>query len=214
MSLLDLDQFRPDAEASPAARKSKPAWAPPTLGHFRPGMLLCFDQSLSATGFVVLSREVGRITIHESRTLRTRRPDSDESKEGPAEWLLRAKTLRSLMYDALYPFSIAPQSGWAVVNEAPPTGGNKLDRPESSLMAATVLHMVVADLGLPMLPMVGVYTHKRLTCGVHNAKKKDHHAVLNTYCPNLVHGWSKVTNPDERDSASVGLAALLRPEEY
>lgn len=196
------------SRAGVQAKAAKKEWAPPTLERFHHGNVLAFDQSLSATGAVALSCRPDGLHVVESTTLRTKRPGAEAGKEGPQEAVQRAYALRWLVRGFLERYAY----GWVVVNEAPPTGGNKLERPESSLMAAQVIHFEALDFTYQLAPMIAIGHHKQVTGGDAKAKKPAHHAVLKAWAPSVVRGFEKVTNSDERDALSVGLTYLLENE--
>lgn len=192
-------------------QKIKDVWIPPTRADFQPGFVLAFDQSLAATGFVVLEGRLDRydrveLTILGAEVLKT--VDSAEGKGGHAENLRRARDQYHAYFTLLKSFSIYRRRA-VVAHEAPPDGGGRIMRPESSLLAALSLEIATEEAGFLGGITVASATHRKLVCGRGNVTKKVAHEGLALWAPALVNGYTKhITNEALRDALSVALVAL------
>lgn len=194
-------------------QKVKDVWVPPARADFRPGLVLAFDQSLAATGFVVLEGRLNKndrveLSILESEVLKT--TDSAEGKGGHAENLRRARDQYHAYSTLLRSFAVH-RAHATVAHEAPPDGGGRIMRPESSLLAALALEIAAEEAGFREGVAVASATHRKLVCGRGNVTKKVAHTGLAMWAPALVSGYSRrITNEALRDGLSVALAALHR----
>lgn len=191
-------------------RSGKVAWQPPSIeewSHLGEHAILAFDQSLAATGFVHLSvSALGGLFVADAVTFRT---TATEGKGGHEENLDRAliqyRSFKSLLSD------YRSRGGYTVVHEMVPVGGGKLNRPESSLLAAHSLRTAVAELELELAPSVAVREHRKAVCGNPSADKREAHAVLAQLAEELdILNYKSITNDNTRDALCVALACLRR----
>lgn len=201
---LNLDGLEAFKDKRPVPR-TKAEWAPAGLEGLPDGQVLAVDQSLSSSGLVFLSSLDGTIQVEWAVTYRT--GDDGEGAGGHEANLRRALELERLFSNLLETVSGDP----TIVHEAPTTGGGKVMRPESSLMAAQALRSAAYRWYLAVAPMVRAQDHKRFTCGQANATKKDHHRALMIWAEGLgIANLSVITNEHLRDALSIALTHLGR----
>lgn len=203
--------------------KNKQEWAPFDFAVLHPGFYLACDQSLDATGLVLLlvrSPEDDPEAV-EVRVIDAVKVGTEKTEQGGWEDVLRrARVLQELVNGFAarnWPFSKLPIYG---VHEAPPIGGgSRFLKPELSLISAYAfreairpIHWDREELRMEyrLLPMVRPQDHKALTCGNPNAKKPQHHAVLRQFFMSRIQGSEKVTNEATRDALSIALTAAYR----
>jgi hypothetical protein len=215
----DLDRIKVKV-ASRAARTTKKQWRTPRFEDLAPDChIMAVDQSLRATGVVLLSTVLNRLTIVRADILAT---TPSERAQGHEDTLQAAVQLQMLFERYLVHLE-GPLPPYRIVHEAPPLSGRGMHRPESSLLAAAALR-AAARFRVPqqqtftgryvpveILPMVRRQDHAWFICGESNALKKDHHAVLmDTLRFMPVVNLDLITNEAKRDALSVGLFALHR----
>lgn len=191
-------------------KSSKAVWQPLSikeLSAFGEHGILAFDQSLAATGFVHLSvSSHGHLFIADAQTFRTTATDG---KGGHEENLDRALAQYQRFKEVLFGYHY--RGGFTVVHEMVPVGGGKLNRPESSLLAAHSLRVAVAELEMELAPSVAVREHRKAICGNSKADKREAHAVLPELAEKLeILNYKAVTNDNTRDALCVALAHLRR----
>jgi Holliday junction resolvasome RuvABC endonuclease subunit len=168
-------------------------WAP-----VRRERLLCFDQTLAKTGWVLL--DTADRALLATGMLTT--PPLDTGDEGNFVRMLDLnKQMRAVMGRTLVgPYAVA------VVHEMPPIGA--YSRPESSLLAGAALRFAAESLGLPVTMINSRAAKKRLT-GNANAKKSELAAPIEE----LFHLRlaPKPWNHDVRDAAAIGIVASETP---
>lgn len=125
------------------------------------GTVIAVDQSLANTGIVVLSFDHEGFSVGERTTLR-----STTSVDGIERCLLRAEELRTEMEEYI---RTLPKPDM-VVHELP-GASNRLQRPESSLLAALALRTVAGALKYPVAA-VSANTAKKFLTGNGNAQKR------------------------------------------
>lgn len=186
--------------------QAKEVWTPPTLDSFGSGVVIGIDQSLANCGVTVVYAAPRHLEVVDSVVLKT-----TQVAEGPEDSLLRAELMRQMLMDYLRGY----ESRQRVVHEMPLPirPGMKGRRPEASWLAAQALRAAAIDQGHP-ITMMGAQHHKRVTCGMANADKIAHHAVLMMWAADLsVLGLHKVSNEDKRDGFSLALTALIDARE-
>lgn len=134
-------------------------------------VILAFDQSLANTGFAL---------VFGKKVILTGNLKSKESLSGHEASLDRAV----ILYDEVHSL-LERHKPDLVVYETPPVGGGRMIRPESSLMAATVLRVASAKLSLPT-KMVGAQTAKKRLVGNGNAKKPEVREAIKKLDPNVM----------------------------
>lgn len=208
MTKVDIDPSALQALASKrAAKPVVPQWSPLRLEDLHPGTYLACDQSLSACGLVLFEVAADRDdwAVHMAQLIK-----SDEVEAtGWEETYQRTEQLQARMTVFVQQWVTGTDWGEVLaVNEAPPIGGGKLQRPEVSLISGYAFRQ--ATRGLRRLPMVRRQDHCRLICGEPNAKKAVHHAHLKRYLALIRGAGDSVTNEATRDALSVALFAAKR----
>lgn len=202
LDLSGLKSLRTGGEVK-AAKTKKTTWEPLDLRDLQPGTYLACDQSLGATGLVLFEvmPERDRWSVHMAQKL---------DGGGNANWeeaLSSAARLQALMVGWIHSWVIGTDWGDVkAVHEAPPIGGGRIMRPESSLLGAFAFRNAI---GFPLLPMVRRQDHAKLICGNANAKKPIEHASLKQLFPQIT-GSELITNEAHRDALCVALAAARR----
>jgi hypothetical protein len=192
-----------DAVETKKRARVKPEWQPLNLEDLKPGKYLACDQSLAATGLVML-------WVTDEHKVYLQGAGRISTSQGTSGWemvLQSALSLEGLMAAWIRANEPEYTSYWAV-HEAPPVGGGRFLKPELSLVSALAFRMAVGPM-VSMLPMVRRQDHAKLICGNGNASKTEHHAALKELFPQIV-GSDMVTNEATRDALSVGLMAAHR----
>lgn len=207
MSLLDLTQFRPGFPKAPATKKTKRGHEFALQTDLALGRVIAIDQSLSATGLVAMEHGAdGYLGVIAAETLKGLAVD-----DGATGWekvLQQATNLYEQLIEVLGDYD--PPLGWTVVHEAPPMGGGSIRAPESSVLGSAAVRMAAADCGLTC-SLIRAQDHKRITVGLPNASKIEHHALLMPWAETIgVKALDRVTNEAKRDALSIALAYLIR----
>lgn len=186
--------------------KGRKVWQPPTLDDFGIGRVMAFDQSLSATGMVLVNRTPDMLAVTDAASYSGVPQDLEAT--GREKDLQRGVHLWAI-FSGLFR-SLAPEI--VLVHEAPPLGagaGGAMRTPESSIMSAQALRIAARQHSREIL-MVGPRQHRKLICGNANAKKREEHEAMATLARNLGFlGMEYVTNESKRDAFCVALALLL-----
>lgn len=170
--------------------------------------VVCFDQSLTNTGLVVMRRFTAGLRVISSRTLRPVGVPAGNS--GFETDFARALSMEVQMEQVLTGYQHVAQHP-LVVHEMPAVGSRRLPGAgNSSKMAALSLRSAARILGISEhVRMVNSQKAKKIVCGNAKADKKEAHAALTRDILSRVPGGDLVTNEHERDAVMVGLAALL-----
>lgn len=197
MSNLDFSGLK-DISTS----KTKAGWSPLTLNDLGYGSALCFDQSLSATGVMVVVRDNNGIAVYQ--------PDQwKKTHEGKqvVDWLVQGVDI----FNRARPLIRATRDLVdACVHESPPNpAAVKKGNSVSSLLAAQALRCAAAAEGVEF-EMLGAQSGKRLVCGNANASKAEAHAALKAHVLPWVENSQTITNEAMRDTLMVGLVWLHR----
>jgi hypothetical protein len=204
VSNLDFSGLTDLAEAGP---KSAPkAWTPliPEVLGF--GTVLCFDQSLTATGALILRHTPSEGVV----VLRSEKWSTDwEGKEviislrrGIDVYRHTKRTIEDARRIGA-PFD-------SVAHESPPNPAAVKGGGYASLLAAQALWCACEEMGIGEPEMLGAQPAKKIICGNGNAKKAEaHKALRNTVLP-WVGNSNLVTNEAQRDALMVGLLWLYR----
>jgi Holliday junction resolvasome RuvABC endonuclease subunit len=194
---LDLTRFAGDGPAGPSRKK---AWEFEPIRMRYVGTILAFDQTLGHTGYVVLDcrewRE-GRLPIIRHVGMIEPGPTGEK---GHLDNLLKSEAIFAEVM-AL----VKEHQPTRVAHESPPTGGGKLHRPESSLMAAQSLRLASRLQGVTDIQMIHAQSVKGRMTGNRAADKKDMHAVL--YQEYVSLAATKPNNENTRDALGVGTLA-------
>lgn len=187
--------------------KGKPEWRAPVLDDFKQGHVLAFDQSLSGCAAVALIRREDELLVYATEMFKT----SHVQAGGHEENLQRAIELSDKIISWLYGMGIRPGE-WIIAHEAPPIGGGRLIRPESSLLASLAVRVACKQFRLPVALMVSKQAHAHFICGKSKADKKEHHEVLMRLAAEewMVNNLQAVSNGDKRDAFSIGLYWLAK----
>lgn len=135
--------------------RAKEPWRPLTPDRLRTGVVLAFDQTIRNTGWCMVTRDAVSAVVVASGTCRTR----PAGLKGWAETLAGAEAVCDKIAGVLDAYRW--YDGVEVVHEAPPTGGGRLARPESTLLAALGVRRAAAAVGLPVT-MLANQSAKRL----------------------------------------------------
>lgn len=205
MNTAGLQRWSATNPTSPLAKATKPEWVPPTRDDLADGHVIAIDQSLAHTGIVSVINHQGFFRVIQAESWKI---DSDGAV-GHEDSLRRAVLLSTVLREF---FQEHRNPAWVIRHELPlPLNNPKINRPESSLVAATAVRVVAAELSIPIAEMMGAQTHKRITCGKANADKIEHHAALAYLASDLgIGGWELVTNEAKRDAASIAIAHLFQ----
>jgi len=181
-------------------KKAPAAFVPPTK--FAQGTILVFDQSVSATGWVVLA-SAKDLRVLAAGSFLLPAVDYPSGHEGT---LRRGVVITQQAEEVLTRYHFFGIS--RVIHEAPPVGG-RMARPESSLVAALAVRVAAERFGLPVSCVQNQHSKKVLT-GSATVDKKDWHRALGRYS---IDGKHKVTNEGQRDALCLGLTFLIDEEE-
>ena len=167
---------------------------------FRDGTVLAFDQSLNATGYVLLRCDRGHLCIEQASQI----PMPEISAKGHEANLLKGVALWQRMC-AVLTATASGYPGAEIAHETPPVGG-RMARPESSLLSALSLRIAAATFGWEVT-MVGAQKAKRWIAGNANADKKTAHAALAQHFGDLP-GYEYITNEAKCDALMIALTIL------
>lgn len=202
--MTTLDEFRPGVRRKPTPKK--PVWEPLTRDHLAHAQLLCFDPSLSATGFVALTHNADGLVVVTAAQMAGVVPDG---LTGWEQDMAMAESLEDQLEGLAARYSCHE---WQVVTETPPLGGGKIN-PTSSSIACKTIRSVFRRRRFPLLPMVGAQSHRKANVGDPKLTKVAYHRLLAPVLDELLtQGRALITNESKRDAVAVGLAALRRME--
>lgn len=187
-----------------AQNRTKAEWEPlrwEDLGH---GTVLAFDQSLTATGAILLHNDArgARVYIAEKWS------PVDAPKSVLTDLRRGAIVYRSA---CAMMRRVSGLGNVSVVHESPPNMAALKGKgsPVSSLMAAQALWCAAEEVGVE-LTMLGAMPAKKLVCGNSKATKPEAHAALKQHCLPWIEDSEKVTNEAHRDALMVALLKLVR----
>lgn len=199
---LDFSGLGDLAKQSPT--KQATSWQPPTIDDLGYGTALCFDQSLTATGCLLLSRVYpGGLVVRSASQWKDPYEGKEVStslKRGVAVFDQARAVIRATT-DVYRPD--------AFVHESPPNPSAVKGMGISSLLAAQALHCAADAEGVEF-EMIGSQPAKKFICGNANAKKVEAHAALKAHVLPWVVNSQQVTNEATRDALMVGLLWLAR----
>lgn len=193
----DLSRFRIDTKPKPTPPPIRPGLAD--------GYVMAIDQSLSATGWVVLQVENGAAYVASANSLflplepKGGLPALPKGHEGN---LRRAVAIHQHLTQAMALWK-KEREGLVVVHEHPPLGGRMM-RPESSLLAAGAVRIAAAEHGLPVV-MVDNQHSKALLAGARNVTKSEWHKGLILFAIQGVHA----SNEGQRDALCLGITHCI-----
>ena len=202
---LDAETLRSRIK-TPAVRGRRKVFRLPEPEDFRPGTVLAFDQTLTKTGWVLLSNGPLGLEIVAGGLLR---PIVDPTLTSFTETLAKAVSMQHQYVITLSWHCLAggnpdyrPE---AIVHEMPAVMGY---RTESSLGAAIALHIAAENLDLldrvHMLSKQRAYGH---LVGVYPTEKKYVTTAVNRLIPKD-RRWTSAWNQDVHDAALLGLDHL------
>jgi hypothetical protein len=195
-------------KGDPSGRKTrKPEWTPLDLQTLHPGVYLAADPSLTATGLVLfqVTPEL-KSYVHIAQKL-----GAESGDKGWETTLTQATQLKAQLDHWINHWVGELYGRWELihaVHEAPPSGGGKIMRPESSALGGFAFRL--ATIGMHRLPMVQRQTHAKLICGNGNAIKRVEHESLKGLLPLIPGSEEFVTNEATRDALCVALTAAHR----
>ncbi len=187
--LSALDRFKDQQPVSEEAEFSPETKEDLIVPIVKNRKILSFDQSLANTGYVLLF-DMGISFTGNLKAV--------EKLSGHQGTLNRVVPLYNEVYAV-----IAQMNPDLVVYETPPAGGRMM-RPESSLMAATVLEIAAAKLLIPTV-MIGAQKAKKRFTGNGNAKKAEVREVIKRLDPSVM--TMKPMNEAIFDSIAIGWVA-------
>ena len=167
--------------------------------------ILCFDQTLTSTGFAVLQRRDNDISIIARDTLR-----SKTEKEGFEGDFDQALQIEQQMEDKVAEWGSIARI--LIVHETPAVankrtmakGGPRVG--VSSRMAGQALRSVAKRYGVPVM-MLNSQAAKKFVCGNYKADKAEAHASLRNLT--WLEGLDTLTNEHQRDAVLLGLLAMM-----
>lgn len=195
---MSLSDFRVGGEAPPPSRLVE---AMP-LTFAKGWTVLCFDQSISATGWVYVESGATGVIVRDCGSIMV--PPGDFPK-GNAGSLLRTDVMATAVDDVL---RRCPTP--MVLHEVPPVSNAKMSRPEASLMAAVAIRQVARRAGCT-IEMVDNRHSKKVLTGNGNADKKQWHAALSAQP--WRHAGPPVSNEGQRDALALALTWLAEAED-
>lgn len=165
--------------------------------------LLVVDQTLGNCALSTLCLHKGRLSVDYAKTLR---PVTD--LKGNAGNLERAEQLQEMLILELDGIVGGIDR---VVYETPPAA-NRMQRPESSLLAAHCLRWAVkvnSPSGRIIVESIGAQRAKAHVCGNSRASKGEAHAEMVIRYSDLIEGYKEhITNEHLRDALMLGLTYL------
>jgi len=160
------------------------------------GSLFTFDQSLAHTGWVHL--RLDKTTKNGVSIWGRGQFDAPDRLEGHAANIKRSIYLHNEMYEMMMDYADRMD---VVVCEMPPVA-NRMQRPESSLLAASMLHLAASRIGIDV-NMISAQTAKKIWTGNGSARKELIKVYLCEWWPELKE--IKLTS-HQIDAAANGLA--------
>lgn len=197
---LDFSGLGDLARANPA--KVAKGWSPLTLDDLGYGTAMCFDQSLTATGCVMIHRSHAGLQVYSA----AKWADNYDGQDVPTS-LKRGVAVFNQARQAIRYGKIARVD--AFVHESPPNPKAVKGGGTSSLMAAQALHCAAEVEGVE-IEMLGAQPGKKLVCGNANAAKTEAHAALRRDVLPWIEDAGQVSNEATRDALMVGLLWLAR----
>lgn len=183
--------------------KATTGWQPLRPEDLGEGMVLFFDQSLTATGWVKVVSTGGLIGVAAAGKI----PDNHKDRpRGVDTDLRRAVTVFEHAYVLI---DGAVGVGYEIAHESPPHAGNVKGGGTSSLASAVAVRNAAA-LASVEIEMLGAQPAKKLVCGSAKATKAEAHAVLRETCFPWIEGTKHVTNEATRDALMGALLWLYR----
>jgi Holliday junction resolvasome RuvABC endonuclease subunit len=192
--MVDLSRFRIDGEVEcPTTRPVAPVLT---------GRVLAVDQTLNSAGWAMLDSRAGIVHVREVGVVAGM---SDQT--GHAQTLEQGAGIFEEFRRLIE--RVRPDY---IVHEYPPVvrPGLKMQRPESSLVAANSLRNAALLTGTTVLPMVNAQQVKRRFTGNTKATKKELGDAVMALDPSL--GDLKPMNEHVRDAIALGWAALEREQ--
>jgi hypothetical protein len=191
-TLAAIKQFAAESKSG----TPKKEFVPPTPDDFERGTVLCFDQTLSNTGWALLQVRPDGIHVPVCGLISPRVPTGTKGFQwsftlAPELFHHAAQVVRRV--DPVVP----------VVIEMPAVQGQ---RTESSLIAANVLCCVLAQMGRDVPNVVSRQRAGTHLVGYQNPDKKTSNAVIDTLVSTHVKPW----NEHVRDAVLLGLEYLHR----
>lgn len=185
--------------------KAKADWQPLTLDDLGLGKILFFDQSLTASGWVKVTRDERGCRVDAAGVIKEVK-EHDAMKRGVERDLSRGVTVFEVAFMLI---ENAISDDYEVAHESPPHAGNVTGGGTSSLMAAQAVRCAAALAQTP-IEALGAQPAKTLVCGSSKAKKPEAHAALKAHCFPWIEGVDMVTNEATRDALMGALLWLRR----
>lgn len=187
-----------------ASKTSKgTVWQPLRQEHLGEGMVLFFDQSLTATGWVQVVSVPGLTKVVKAGKVK----DLPGALENSIETQLRRGV--NVFEEATVLIDRAIGQGYEIAHESPPNPAQVKGGGFGSLMSAQAVRCAAALMQADIL-MLGAQPGKKLICGKANADKKTAHDALKDTCFPWIEGSDLVTNEATRDALIGALLWLYR----
>jgi hypothetical protein len=204
----EVDDMSPDFTgltdlAAKSPIKVAKGWEPLTPADLGDGMVLAFDQSITACGYVALVKVGSLVTVTKSVKI------SDPYAKDPKGVERDLKRSVHVFEQAVAVIDWAVGQGYDLSHESPPNPSQVKGGGTGSLMGAVAVRAAAAVLNRP-IEMLGAQPAKKIVCGSANADKPTAHAALREHVfPWLVFN-EMVTNEAQRDALMNGLLWLYR----
>lgn len=164
-------------------------------------MVLAFDQSLTATGWVQVVSMPGFTTVTGAGKF--------SAPEGANSIETQLRRGVEVFEQSVVRIDIAIGQGYSVIHESPPNPAAVKGGGVGSLMAAQSVRNAAA-LMATSIEMLGAQPAKKLVCGSAKATKTEAHAALKETCFPWIEGSERVTNEATRDALMIALLWLYR----
>lgn len=201
MSNPDFSGLKDIAKAGPTGPKGWEPLRAETLGY---GTGLCLDQSLTATGMVIIQHV---FPASAPTVIRSAKWSTEHEGKGVLTALRRGIDVYRMMKATLRDLPVPID--W-VAHESPPNPSAMKNTDTSSLQASQALWCAMDELGLGEPEMIGSQPGKKLVCGNGNAKKPEAHKALKEDVLPWIVNSQVITNEAHRDALMVGLVKLAR----
>lgn len=210
MTEPDLTGLAELAQTKP--KTTKQPWQPLDFNSLAHGWFLGCDQSLTATGLVLLSNdEVAGVCVQDAVSFGIEPTEEYTSHE---DTLIRVEELYLLMLR--WVIETASRIGQTalkpiyVAHEYPAKGGGRMARPEISLLTAALFRRAIHGAGFVTtdnwIHIIGRQHHAKLACGDANAKKNVHHSAMAQHYYPWIRDNDLITNGAKRDALSIAIA--------
>jgi Holliday junction resolvasome RuvABC endonuclease subunit len=181
-------------------RKRRKEWVAPVLSDFAYGTVLCFDQTVNATGWAIIAHDDAGLTIPATGTVR---PPPEDELSGFEASLVRALYVSKMFVTVMLTTSIFEPD--AIVHEMPAVAGYRI---ESSLLAALGVRMAASTV-LPLsVHMISNQSMKALLLHPDQREEKKYVGHMLTRYLTLNSQRGQTWNQHNHDAVALGLTYL------